>query len=341
VPDILPPAFDAFKKEVAVDRARFREIPGNRKLARRQAYGGLARIRALADVGERDVKLVHTKEKLEIPADVMDGLFSLQSYEQDKSFEVILEQLKYFRDYFDNLRKTQKMQALVNGANYFDDEGNLLPNSSGANNSYTTDFQVPPGNKNQLDVFGTGPIISASWANPSTDIPLQIRNLKKAAVAKSGYPLKHALYGNNVLSYLTNNNYVKDYLAREGNRRGEYLSDNEIGQLFGLQWTPIGEQFYEDASNSIHYVANDDTVIFTPEPDDGWWELFEGSYRVPKTIDLMVNAEDAIRNSDLLYGLFAYSRFSHEPLGLECYTGDTFLYAIKNGKVLFQADVTP
>jgi hypothetical protein len=339
VPDVLPARFNEIKQNVIVDRAKFRELPGNRKTARRQAYGGLARARTLSDVGERDVKLIHTREKLEIPAQVMHGLFQLESYNLDQEFEMVMEQIEFFREYFNNLRKTQKLQALVNGVNYFDADGNILPSSAGA--VETTDFLIPAGNKNQLDVFGDGAIISASWATPSTDIPLQLRNLKKAAVAKSGYPLKYCFYGTNVLSYLINNNYVKDYLAREGNRRGEYLTDNEIGQLFGLTWVPIGDQFYEDSSGTIHYIAGADAAIFTPEPDKKWWQLFEGSMLVPKTIDLFPTLDSLKQNSELLYGMVGYSRINHETMQLESYTADTFLYTIKNPKVIFQADVTP
>ena len=84
----------------------------------------------------------------------------------------------------------------------------------------------------------------------------------------TGYPLKYAFYGLNVPSYMTQNNYVIDYLARNPKFAQKFLEQAEIPDgLFGFTWVPVYTAFYEDASNTNQTFFSSDAVIFTPEID--------------------------------------------------------------------------
>ncbi len=343
VPDVLPAAFDSFKKDVLMDDGEYTVRPGNRGVAKKGRFGAAATKRGLRDVGTKAVKLMHFIEEIEFDAKTMMKLRSVNSYEHDTAYEEFTSQVAFFNDYFTNLRKTLKMMLLRSGTLYFDEDGNLLPTSSGATETLTI-YSQDAGHIDQLNVFGTGNIIDAAWTSPSTDIPGQIRGVKQASVADTGYEVMHAIYGKNVPSYMTSNSYVQQYLARDGSGRGEYLKDNEIGNLFGIEWTPGYKQFWKTgesltSSGTVNYVLGDDEIIFCPKPSKEWWERLDGSYPVPTNINIVTDAEAALDQIKLVNGKFSYAQVMTRPIGALLTCGDTFLYVNKVPNAVMRADV--
>lgn len=345
VPKVLPEKFykngEGSRKQVLANQARYMQITGNRKTARTSQYGSPAKRREMRDVSEKDVKLLHSFEEMMIDPKTLTLLRSMDKWENDQGRDLVNYQLQEFGNYFGNLETTAIHMMLATGLIYLDGDGNLLPTSSGA--VETIDAAVPSGNKNQLDVFGSGAIISASWATDTTDIELQIRGIHQAAIRKTGYPLKYAIYGKKIPSYLARNVSVREYMARQGDTRSKYLMSNAIPPgLFDLEWVPGYNAFYEDASGTLQGTFGDDVVIFTPDPDEGlWWDIIEGSINVPTTLNIQSNAMAALESMKLAYGLFAYAQVTHNPMGITAFTGHTFLPVITVPGAVFQADVTP
>jgi hypothetical protein len=335
IPNPFPPAFFKSTKKVTGNRGRYTRFTGERRTARSTKYGAPARNRGLRDVGEVDVKLLHTFESQTMDPLVMKQLRSKDSYELDKGLNEVSRQVTEFKRLFDNLRVAAVAQVLRNGILYFDGDGNLLPSSSGAVDSHS--FQMSANNQNQLNS-----IITASWALNTTDIPLQLRNLKKRSRRLTGYPLKYAFYGESIPSYLTANDYVLDYLARNPTMQAKWLDSAEIPDgLFGFTWVPAYEAFYEDADGTNQDLWNGDSVVFTPEVSDDWWEFLEGSFEVPTTVNVMTDAEAAMRSLATQHGMFGYGVVTHNPPTVCGYYGDTFIPALKVPDAIFQADVTP
>lgn len=343
VPDVLPPSFDAFKQEVLMDDGEYTRQHGNRAVARRVRFGSPGRKRNIDPVDVQPVRLLHFKDELELEAKVMMKLRALDSYQQDKAFTQVAAKVKYFNEYFTNLRKTIKFKTLYNPTLYFDSDGELLPDSSGADATQTvTLYSRSASNTGQgLQVDGSTPILTATWQTVTNDIPKQIRVLKMTAKKRTGYPLKHVFYGENVLSYLISNNYVKDYLAREGKQRGEYLNDDEIGHLFGLDWHPAYDQFwYKADQTTCNSIIGADDIIATPEPNQGWWERLEGSHPVPTTIEVQTSIEAAFKSMNLVHGKFAYSYVDLTKLSATMVMGDTFFYVLKVPDSTYVLDTT-
>ena len=342
VPDVLPPSFDSFSKNVLMDRGEYTKRTGNRGVARRQKFGAPPVKRNLRDISTQGVILAHFIEEQEYNAQQLMTLRKYDSYEQDQQYEEVRSQVAYFNDYFDNLQKTIKLKTLKSPTLYFDADGNLLPDSSGSDSSQTiTLYTQDSGHTAQLNFNSEGNIIDASWASAATDIPGHVRRLKQAARADTGYPVKYAIYGKNIPSYMTANNMVRDYLARDGSGRGEWLKDNEIGNLFGLEWVPGYEAFWRsgDTQDTVNYVLDDDEVIFTPEPSRNWWERLDGSYWVPTNINLVADAEAALNNLKLVNGKFAYAQVTTRPVGFVVTCGTTFLYVLKVPDAVWDATV--
>ena len=161
------------------------------------------------------MKLLHSVENIVLPVKDYINLLNYNELAKQKlGIDEVSRQIREARWTQDNLRISSLTSMLFKTQIYYDNLGNLLPSSTGAQT--TVNYAVPAGNQNQLDVFGTGnPILSAPWSTATTTIDKQIQALHQAAVELTGYELKHAFYGKNVPSYLTSNTNLGNYFFRD------------------------------------------------------------------------------------------------------------------------------
>lgn len=344
VPDPLSsvPAFSSRTEDVLGDSARYLQGFGSRSVARLSQYGASAIRRALVDLGSSDVKLIHSFEELAIDALTMGRLRDHNSYEQDKGRKEVARQISQFVINHENLRKACTQLVLANGQLNFDGDGNLLPSSSGQVEQ--VNFQIPAGNQSQLNVFGAGNILDTGWQLNTTDIPKHIRLIKRASVQLTGKRMRYALYGINVPSYINENDFTLDYLARNPPRNEQILDTADMpSDLFGLTWIPMAEGFWTDQNGTIQKTWGDDNVTFCPDPaEEGlgeWWTIMQGSYDVPSSINIAGDGIAAFDNLVRKYGRFAYGQVSANPPTVMVYNGDTMMPVIKNPKAVFQAVV--
>jgi hypothetical protein len=336
IPDVLPGAFWTTKSRTLKDQGRYSRYSGTRKTAKRAQYGSSSRRRELSSVGSFDVKLLHFFEHIQL--NVTDYM-SLRNYTdygvQDRGLAEIERQQLQFRTLFDNMRVAAVMSMLANGAIYFDSDGNLLPTSSGA--SLTVDYGVSANNKNQLNG-----LISASWATATTDIPSQLRAMRLRVLQATGHELKYLFYGRNIPSYLTQNNYVKDYLARHPDKRDEFLSSNEIPNgLFDFTWVPVYKGFFEDQNGTVRTFFGDDAVTATPDIGMDVYEYMEGTYPVPTSFQPAAGLAQAMGTFEERLGIFSYAVPIANPVTAELHCGDTFLPIWKVPDAILIADTTP
>ncbi len=124
-----------------------------------------------------------------------------------KLAEEARRQIKGIADRQVNLLTSTVHAMLANGKLWFNSDGELLPSSSGSD--LPIDYGIPANNQNQLNG-----IIDASWALATTNIPKQLKLIRQQARFTTGYPLRYALYGKNVMSYLLRNNFCQSRVAR-------------------------------------------------------------------------------------------------------------------------------
>ena len=89
------------------------------------------------------------------------------------------------------------------------------PSYTSSGNLYQISFDMPAGNKDQLNVVdpnGTsingGDIIDASWDSSGTNIPLQINKLDAALFRRAGVHIETIVLRTREWDYVTNNDYV-------------------------------------------------------------------------------------------------------------------------------------
>lgn len=86
-----------------------------------------------------------------------------------------------------------------------DDQWLPVPSSySSANVLFENDYQLPAAHQGQLNIGGSN-LISATWATTTTDIIGDIRNIRAAAVERSGLPITELWCNSKVMNYIVNN----------------------------------------------------------------------------------------------------------------------------------------
>lgn len=343
IPDVLPPGLFTKDKTVEKDSGTYTRVKGTRTAAPLTVYGGAAVERNLKSVEDVPVKLMHTCQSLTLPTADFRGLIQKDSTGSNliidtKGAQEIGRQVREARKTVDNLVIAAQTQALFNGAIYFDGSGNLLPSSAGAVS--TPSFGVPASNQTQLNAFGTGNILTAGWQHNTTDIATQIVNLKDASVRLTGYKIKHAIYGANIPSYLTQNNTLTNFFSRGQSSNEKYMTTGEIpSPLLGLTWWPGHEAFFEDQNGVLQPLVGPDSVAFIPDPSSDWSGGLEGKYDVPGDTLVGSSPLDLLAGMTTMEGMFAYASVQLNPVRIQLIFGHTFLPTLKAGNSVFQANV--
>jgi hypothetical protein len=343
VPNPFPDEFFTVnpKNRFMGDVAEMVRITGERRTAQLAKRGAPATRRNLRDVGSQDVRMLMVYETITIDPIQLQNLRSFESYTQDKGIDWLSYQMDEAAHRVKNTEVISVATTLLNGAIYFDGLGNLLPSSSGAVETYS--FNVPANNQNQLNG-----IISASWANHSTDIPNQIRALRQQATQTTGIMFNKVLYGKNVPSYITQNDFCQPYLARMGDMRDKFLHTGEIPNgLFDLEWSPVYTTFYErsDPANigTNQLIWNDDACVFVPEVNQAdkmsWYAMYQGSFSVPRSIEVKATGMAALENFEIVYGPFAYAGTKIDPPSVNIFYGSIWLGGIRNPGAIWQSIV--
>jgi len=335
VPDVLPPGFLTGTMKVEGDSGRYTEYSGTRTVSKRTEYGSPSVNRALSAISERDVKLYHSKENIVLNPLLYQRMRRYSEPAQQKmGQEEVERQLKQFRAVFDNTRLSMVYSMLATGQISWDSDRDLLPSSSGA--QVTVDFGVSANHQNQLNG-----IIGASWATNSTDIIGDIIAIRKQSVQDTGYQIECAFYGQNVSEYIASNDVAQAFMARNSSFNDRFLNSGLIPDGFGgiKKWFPVFDAFYVDGDGTTREWFGGDTVVFTPDPSAGWYEMLEGSYLVPKSFGPST-AQAPFANVDQVYGMFSYATLENDPLTAKIIYGDTCL-PVQKVDCNFIADVTP
>lgn len=346
--DLIPPEFLAPKRRVVGSVAEFTGVEGERRMARKSPYGSSTLGWEAKGLDATPVKLIHAGHNIQFkPADLM-AIFKPDSTEmQDFAVAEIERELIDFTKIFANLRTATVTSVLANQAIYFNAVGEVQATSTNAN--YTLPFQMPSGNQAQLNVFGTGNIIDATWATAGTNIIDQIKSIKIASRKLTGYQLKYAFYGKKIFNYLATNTTIQTYMKFNPGYQESFKKLEIPNGFFGMMWIPMEEAFLVNmatnpggaiSSEVVASTFGDNLVYFTPSPSDGkWWDFVEGSEMIPTTIDIAGETDARMGTLKQINGLWAYAKPEHDPVRLVAYMGDNFLPYLSVPKATFAATV--
>lgn len=162
-------------------------------------------------------------------------------------------------------------------------------------------FQIPSGNKNQLNMLGTGNIIQIGWQNAGAPLIKNCLQIQAAMTQLSGYQPKHfwlnSLGWYNVLLNAEVRNTagssntpfaaydrIKE-MAVDGMEQPEFAA--ELRGLPWAQWHVADDVLitnsdidptWASAPSTATYtkVCPDNTVIIAPDPSSDWTEMYQG-----------------------------------------------------------------
>lgn len=324
---------------------KFHRTYGTRKAARVIQYGAAPRHRELQQEELVEVKMLHFGEERIFDPLILQTLRDYESYDNaNMAKKLVANNVQTMGTLFGNSRIVAVATSLAKGAIYVDSNGNLLPTSSGAAQTFSQ--QISSSNIGTiLDTTSTG-IFGAtgggSWASNTTNIPKQLRRLQKLASMTHGYKPTVALYGMNIVEYLSQNDYVLDFLARTPGMQSVGLKDNTIPNgLFGFEWIPVWEAAYTKDDGTQTSLWPDDAITFLPGQADAgaYWSMFEGSYQVPTSINITTDAVAGLNSLKQVFGAFGYGFVTMRPPQVGTVMHDTMLCAVKLVDVLYLADV--
>jgi len=350
VPNPYPPAFMTLTEDCVADMASYIRLNRNRTVSRLAQYGAPPQRTPNRPIDKQDVKLLHTIEENPMNPVILNQLRSLDSYEYNGGVEFVSKMTEDFIDRFQTLRVAVLGLLLANGRCGFDANGNLLADTSFGSAAEQVTWPMSANNQNQLNG-----VIAASWDLQNTDIPNQLRQLQMTAAQLTRYPIRHALVGRNVPSYIALNDFIIDYMAREGSLRGDYLNlDSAKGErgvggpfmrLFGIDWWACWEAFFDNDQTATSpapvQIWGNDNVTFIPDVSKEWYGMGLGSYPVPKSLNLTTDARTALDNVEIIHGMFGFGYLTYppNPIGISTVYGDTFLPICKVTNAIFQATV--
>lgn len=343
IPDRLPPAFKNLTEDVLGDRTTYVTFYGQRGVAKRAEYGAPSRPRALKQLGEQSVTLLHFSEHIKIRQELLMRLRQPNDLmAQQMAQAEIARAGADFRQVFDNTRLAVITFLLATGKCYFDINGNVLPDSSGS--AFNIDLSLNANNLNQLNGA-----LSASWATDTTLIGQDIENVRVQMRRNTGRALKHIFYGKKVAQYLLKNTSLKAYWQFNQKLLDQFNSNpaRVPNGFMECEWHFMGDVFYDDANGTTQPIWGDDTVVFTPEIDRNFYTLYQGSMVVPKSYGVNPDIASAVGNFDLVHGIGGYGVPEIDPPGAKAVYFDTMLPAFKTATVngtgggdLFIADCT-
>lgn len=325
------------------DRVKYVRYTGARTTAPVIKYGAPSVRKNLRDVATVDVRMLHAHMNASMPMELMAKLQSFTQYMPDEGMDWLKFQNDSFGRRIGNTEVVAVATTLAKGAIYINSSGQVLPTTSGSSETYSAN--IPANNQNQLNG-----IIATSWKNPNADIPGHLRQLRQQAAQDTGLPLKKAFYGLNIPTYFASNNFIEPYLARNPSGNKQWLENGEIPNgLFGFDWIPVYEAFFEqgdagDGTGTKSTLWPADQVTFTPDFTQGdivdeWWAMFEGSFPVPRSLNVSRDPMGVLANFTQEYGTFGYGEVSIDPPSITIHAGRTWLPAVRNEAALYLGTV--
>jgi hypothetical protein len=187
---------------------------------------------------------------------------------------------------------------------YFQMAGdNLLPvigAPAASNLGFQLPFQIPAGNKGQLNPLGTGNIIQIGWQTAGAPLIKNCLQIQAAWTQLSGYQPRH-IWMNSLAWYnVLLNTEVRNTAGSANTPFASYERVPEMAvdgmpqpefaaQLRGIPWltwhicddvlvtgTDIDPTWASSSGGTFVKVVPDNTMIVSPDPSPDWTEMFHG-----------------------------------------------------------------
>lgn len=191
--------------------------------------------------------------------------------------------------------------GMLRGSLYTHESGDYwYPSYDSSGSLVERPFQLPSGNKDQLDIADVGgtsiygsAIIDASWDNPGADIPLHIQRVCAAIMRRNGVVIKHIMCRTELWNQIINNERIAA-LAGFANQPFELFErqvgtnpdgspmmvhTGRVGATPGITYwiNDDGRELGIPGSETFTYDIEEGHALFLPDPNPNLFEMLIGS----------------------------------------------------------------
>jgi len=244
--------------------------------------------------------------------------------------QYVTRQQDYLAQLFRNNREFMNSRLLRGSFQVLISGDNWIPVDTGG--TFTVDYQVPAGNKTQLDMLGAGDIINTSWADTANaDIVNDCLQINAAMEQLHGRPLRHIWVDSTNIANVMNNTALQG-LSGTANRVFTTFEPTGLSSPDGIEDTGFTVRFeglpwitfhvYDgglDVNGTFTKFLTTTTAMFLPDPSPDWLEWYNGSEIV---------AENVLSPGDERFGLQAWTTRVIDPAGFELKSLDIGLNAL-------------
>lgn len=253
----------------------------------------------------------------------------------------IARQESYLAQKFKNMREFMVSRMLRGGFDITQDGDDYIPVELAAG-MFSVDFQVPAGNKSQLNMTGGGDIIGTSWANAAAPIISDLMQINAAFEELHGRPLAHVWMNSNTFQNVLANTQVINTGGTANTffqemrwspaKSAEQIADTGIEVT--LRGFPLVKFHVYDGGLTVNGVYSkffpDNYASFLPEPAADWVAMKEGSELI---------REKPNTESVEAFGLKAWALMVDDPPGFDLRVVDNCIPALFVPKAVTYAAV--
>lgn len=253
--------------------ATFRIFDHTRVVAKAMAPGTGPATVAPNPVGDVRVSCARFHEKIPLSYEELGNLSPIvgpNSQVDTGGQDYVQRQERHIAVQFNNAIELMST-GMIQDSLYFVQQGeHWLPQLSAPTASqfgFQVPFQVPAGNKSQLNMLGTGNIIDAPWNNAGAKIFQHMQKIKMAMAQLSGYPLMHVWVNSGTWYNVITNTEVRNLGGTAATPFAEFDKVPENG-MDGL---PTGEyQAILKADPTIKWHVNDQVLVTGSDIDPSY-----------------------------------------------------------------------
>lgn len=296
--------------------------------------GATARVLQPTGLDSRAMTLAHVFNELQLGMDSLRAIREPDNWVlQRKGIQEVNRQVTDFSMKHLIMRQVFLKQALTVGVVYLDKNGMIQESSSSPD--ITIDLGVPAGHKSRLDFDGNGNLITAAWDVAGTDIIKQLDSIRTAAEIENVEPPKHIWINAKNKFWIRENTSIKAYYS--GIRPVNEMFTGDTFELEGFTFHFFAGTYTDNTGATKPFIPETMAII---TPDLGpWFFNAVGLEYIPSTLDIVGTTDEAINAMTEVYGDFAYSKLSHNPVYLSLFMGSNFMYGFRNPKSVWLATV--
>jgi hypothetical protein len=154
----------------------------------------------------------------------------------------ISQQIEYIHTRFNNVVELMSSGMMQDSLYFLQSGDNIYPQLApltAGQFGQQVPFQIPAGNKAQLNMLGTGNLIDLTWANPAAQIMKQIQKIKAAFAQLSGYPMTDVWINSLTWYNLISNTELRNLAGSANTPFAEYKDEPEKG----MDGEPTGDRY--------------------------------------------------------------------------------------------------